>query len=57
MQILNLYVQLFDYAKYNSLKSSETIAMLEKLHFNCLSAESYKINWFWGLYTILGAKR
>ena len=57
MRILNLYVQLFDYAKYNSLKSSETIAMLEKLHFNCLSAESYKINWFWGLYTILGAKR
>jgi len=57
MRILNLYVQLFDYAKYNSLKSSETIAMLEKLHFNCLSAESYKINWFWGLYTILGVKR
>ena len=57
MRILNFYVQLFDYAKYNSLKSSETIAMLEKLHFNCLSAESYKINWFWGLYTILGAKR
>ena len=57
MRIVNLYTQLFDDADYKSLKSSETTAMLEKLDFKCLSVESYKINWFWGLYTILGAKR
>ena len=57
MQIVNLYTQLFDDVDYKSLKSSETTAMLDKLHFKCLSVESYKINWFWGLYTILGAKR
>jgi len=57
MRFVNLYTQLFDYAEYNSLKSSETIAMMEKLHFKCISAENYKINWFWGLYTILGIKR
>jgi len=57
MRIVNLYTQLFDDAGYKSLKSSETTAMLEKLHFKCLSVESYKINWFWGLYTILGTKR
>ena len=56
MRMLNLYTQLFDYAEYNSLKSSETLEMLEKLHFNCISTESYKINWFWGLYTILAVK-
>ena len=57
MRIVNLYTQLFDYAEYNSLRSSETIAMMEKLHFECISAESYKINWFWGLYTIFGKKQ
>jgi len=57
MRIVNLYTQLFDDADYKSLKSFETTAMLEKLDFKCLSVESYKINWFWGLYTILGAKR
>ena len=57
MQFVNLYTQLFDYAEYNSLKSSETITMMEKLHFECICAENYKINWFWGLYTILGIKR
>ena len=57
MRIVNLYTQLFDYAEYNSLRSSETIAMMEQLHFECISAESYKINWFWGLYTIFGKKQ
>ena len=57
MRFVNLYTQLFDYAEYNSLKSSETIVMMEKLRFECISAENYKINWFWGLYTILGTKR
>ena len=57
MRFVNLYTQLFDYAEYNSLKSSETIVMMEKLQFECISAENYKINWFWGLYTILGTKR
>ena len=57
MRIVNLYTQLFDYAEYNSLRSSETIAMMEKLHFECISAESYKSNWFWGLYTIFGKKQ
>ena len=56
MRIVNFYTQLFDDAGYKSLKSFEPTAMLEKLHFKCLSVESYKINWFWGLYTILGAK-
>ena len=57
MRLVNLYAQVFDYAEYNSLRSSETIAMMEKLHFECISSESYKINWFWGLYTIIGKKR
>ena len=57
MRLVNLYTQLFDYAEYNSLMSSETITMMEKLHFECISSESYKINWLWGLYTIYGKKR
>ena len=57
MRLVNLYTQLFDYAEYNSLRSSETIAMMEKFHFECISSEKYKINWFWGLYTIFGKKR
>ena len=57
MRLVNLYTQLFDYAEYNSLRSSETFAMMEKLHFECISSEKYKINWFWGLYTIFGKKR
>ncbi len=32
MRILNLYTQLFDYAKYNSLKSFETLSILLESH-------------------------
>ena len=56
MNLVHFYTKLINYSQYRSLKTAELESLLDDCDFNRLYTERYKINWFWGLYTILSEK-
>ena len=56
MNLVHFYTKLINYSQYRSLKTVELESLLDECGFNHLYTERYKINWFWGLYTILSEK-
>ena len=56
MNLVHFYTKLINYSQYRSLKTVELENLLDECGFNHLYTERYKINWFWGLYTILSEK-
>ena len=57
MNLAHFYTKLISYSQYRSLRTAELESLLDDCDFNHLHTERYKINWFWGLYTIQAEKR
>ena len=57
MNLVHFYTKLINYSQYRSLRTAELESLLDDCDFNHLHTERYKINWFWGLYTIQAEKR
>ncbi len=57
MNLAHFYTKLINYSQYRSLRTAELESLLDDCNFNHLHTERYKINWFWGLYTILAEKK
>ena len=57
MNLAHFYTKLINYSQYRSLRTAELESLLDDCDFNHLHTERYKINWFWGLYTIQAEKR
>ena len=57
MNLVHFYTKLINYSQYRSLRSAELESLLDDCDFDHLHTESYKINWFWGLYTIQAEKK
>ena len=57
MNLVHFYTKLINYSQYRSLRTAELESLLDDCDFNHLHTERYKINWFWGLYTILAEKK
>ena len=57
MNLVHFYTKLINYSQYRSLRTTELESLLDDCDFNHLHTERYKINWFWGLYTILAEKK
>ena len=57
MNLVHFCTKLINYSQYRSLKTVELESLLDECGFNHLYTERYKINWFWGLYTILSEKK
>ena len=57
MNLAHFYTKLINYSQYRSLRTAELESLLDDCDFNHLHTERYKINWFWGLYTILAEKK
>ena len=57
MNLVHFCTKLINYSQYRSLRTAELESLLDDCDFNHLYRERYKINWFWGLYTILAEKK
>ena len=57
MNLVHFWTKLINYSQYRSLRTAELESLLDDCDFNHLHTERYKINWFWGLYTIQAEKK
>ena len=53
---LDLWLRIFNAAHFRTYRQQECAALFERAGFCLLSAERYKIDWFWGLMTITGTR-